>query len=210
MKQVYRLFMFFLLLLIFIGCATTKGKVSGGMYESPLNNFTIELPNWVGLKIQDQNDNEGGRVSFHDDFGNLWAITYLRLPANSEATFKDNEKRDSAYSSFLKTYALPSLFSRASQGTRLLHEEFSGEDQNRVYFAVLSLPEGSPLVDLKQNKRLDSVRGLIIFAKYGFIYMVENEMNSVFSKVNPSSLSTKQLESSHSTLSQIKDSMVFK
>jgi len=210
MKQIHQLFTFVLLSLLVVGCATTKGAVSGGRYQSPLNNFTIALPNWVGLKIQDQNDNDGGRVSFHDDFGNLWAITYLRLPANSETTFKENEKRDTAYSSFLKTYALPSLFSRAPQGARIVREEFLGEGENRVYFAVVSLPEGSVLLDLKQNKRFDSVRGLIIFDKHGFIYMVENEMNNVFSKVDPSSLTPKQLESSQSTLRRVKDSMVFK
>lgn len=210
MKQIHRLFMFVLLSLIAAGCATTKGTVSGGMYQSPLNNFSVTLPNWGGLRIQDQNDNEGGRVSFHDDFGNLLAITYLRLPANSESTFKDNDKRDAAYSSFLKTYAVPSLFNRASQGARIVHEEFMGEGENRAYFAVVSLPEGSALVDLKQNKRFDSVRGVFIFDKRGFMYMIESEMNNVFSKVNPSSLTPKQLESSQSTLKRVKDSMVFK
>lgn len=195
---------------------TTKGTVSGGRYQSPLNNFIIELPNWPGLKIQDQTDNEGGRVSFHGDFGSLWALTYLRLPANSDSTFKDNEKRDSTYSNFLKTFAVPSLFSPASQGTRIVHEEFLGERENRAYFAVVSTPEGSALVDLLQNKRFDSVRGLLIFHKRGFMYMVESEMNSIFSTVvdssslDPSSLDPQQLESSQSTLKRLKDSVVFK
>lgn len=208
MKQIHRLFMLVLLSLLVVGCATTKGTISGGRYQSPLNNFTIALPTGMGLKIQDQNDNDGGRVSFHDDFGNLLAITYLRLPAHSEATFKESEKRDTAYSSFLKTYALPSLFSRASQVARLVSEEFLGEGENRLYFAVVSIPEGSVLLDLKQNKRFDSVRGLIIFDKHGFIYMVENEMHNVFRDL--SGLTPKQLESSQSTLRRVKDSMVFK
>ncbi len=210
MKQIRWLFIFILLPLIVVGCATIKGTVSGGKYQSPLNNFAVVLPKFAGLKIQDQNDNAGGRVSFHGDFGNLRAITYLRLPANSESTLKDNKKRDAAYSGFLKTYAVPSLFSHASKGTRIAHEEFLGEGENRAYFAVINIPEGSTLVDLKKNKRFDSVRGLLVFDKRGFMYMVESQMNSVFSKVDSSSLKPKQLKSSQSTLKRIKDSMIFK
>lgn len=211
MKQIHCLFVFALLSLIVVGCATTNGRILGGRYYSPINNFTLELPNWLGMQIEDGNfDNAGGRVSLHGDMGNLWAITCLRLPANAESTLKDDEERDAEYSRFLKNFAMPSLFRQASKDARIVHEEFLGESENRAYFAVVSIPEGSAMFDLKKNKRLDSLRGLLIFDKRGFMYMVESEMDNIFSEVDPSSLNPKQLESSQSTLKRVIDRMVFK
>lgn len=213
MKQIHWLFMFVLLSLIVVGCATTKGTIWGGRYQAPLNNFTIAVPNFIGLKIDDgKYGTYGGRVSFHGDFGDLWAVTYLRLPENSALTFKDNEKRDAAYSGFLKNFAVGSLFSHVDPETRIVHEEFLGEGENRAFFAVVSMKEGSAMFDVKQNKRLDSIRGLLIFHKRAYLYMVESEMNEafIFDKMDPYSLNREQLESAQSTLKRIKGSMVFK
>jgi hypothetical protein len=103
-----------------------------------------------------------------------------------------------------------------------VHEEFLGDGENRVYFAVVYLPEGSStevstMVEPRQIRKFDSVRGLIIFDTRGFMYMVENEMSPFVlqimpraSQVNPSSLTARQLESSLAELRRIKGSMVFR
>ena len=217
MRLILRLFVFAVLPFVYIGCATTKEPVSGGVYQSPLKNFTVVIPIvGPGLKIQDRNDNKGGRVSFLNDFGSIVAITYSRLPNDLEPELKDNKKRDAVYSGFLKTVVVPRLFSRVSPDARVVHEEFRDDDDNRAFFSVVSLPGGSVFVDEKQNKRLDSIRGLLIFHKGDFIYMLENEMgltNIFVNKVNPPSmapLTPKQLEMTQSTLNQIKGTMVFK
>ncbi len=212
MKKIHRLLIFVLLSLIVVGCSSLKGTVSGDRYQSPINNFTIEIPKFPDMKIQDEynKEQETGRVSFLNGFlGGHWAITYLQLPANSEANFKDNEKRDAVYSDFLKSFAIPSLFSTVSQDTRIVHEEFLDEGENRAYFAFVFIPEGSMMIDVKQNKRLDSLRGLLIFDKRGFMYIVEQESPS-FGGVDLSSVTPDQIESSQTILKRIEDRMVFK
>lgn len=199
-----------LLSLVIAGCATTKGTISGGKYQSPLNNFSVALPNWINLKIRDQNDANGGSVSFHDDLGNLWAITYLRLSAGSDAAFIDNEKRYVAYRDYFNSIAVPAFSNRTSKGIRTVREEFLGEGKNKIYFALIDLPEGSVLIDPKKHQQFDAIKGLLIFDRNGFIYMVENEMSSVFGRVDPSTLTTKQLEPLQETLNRLKDSIIFK
>ena len=210
MKQTHRLCMLMLLSLVIAGCATTKGTVGGGKYQSPLNNFTVPLPNWTNLKIRDQNDDNSGSVSFHDDLGNLSAITYSRLPADAATTFKDSEKRYAAYRDYFNNVAVPAFSSRAAKGMRTVREELLDDGKNKVYFALIDLPEGSALVDPKKNQRFDAMKGLLIFDRNGFIYMVEHEMSSIFGRVDPSSLTAKQLELLQETLKRLKDSMVFK
>ena len=210
MKQTHRLCVLALLSLVIAGCATTNGTIAGGKYQSPLNNFSVALPNWANLKISDQNDANGGSVSFHDDLGNLWAITYLRLPADSDATFTDNKKRYAAYRDYFNSIAVPAFFSRTSKGIRTVREEFLDEGKNKVYFALIDLPKGSVLIDPKKNQRFDAIKGLLIFDRNGFMYMLENEMSSVFGRVDPSTLTTKQLEPLQETLKRLKGSILFK
>ncbi len=210
MKQIHCLCMLMLLSLVVAGCATTKGTVGGGKYQSPLNNFTVALPNWTNLKIRDQNDDNSGSVSFHDDLGNLSAITYSRLPADAATTFRDSEKRYAAYRDYFNNVAVPVFSSRAAKGMRTVREELLDDGKNKVYFALIDLPEGSALLDSKKNQRFDAMKGLLIFDRNGFMYMVENEMSSVFGRVDPSTLTAQQLEALQETLKRLKDSMVFK
>lgn len=201
-----------LLSLIAVGCAgiSMKGKVEGGRYYSPLSNFNIALPNFAGLQIQDQNDSEGGRVSFPDQFGNLWAVTYLRLPADSATILSEPEKRDNAYRGFVTDYAMQSLFRKVSPQSSVVKEEFIDAQGSRAYFAVVNIPGASAIFDPKKNQRLDSVRGLLVFDKNGFMYMLEDEMNTVFHQTSASSLTAKQLDDAQATLKRIKESMAFK
>lgn len=210
MKQSYRLCTLLLLSLFVAGCATTKGTVGGGKYQSPLNNFTVALPSWTNLKIRDQNDDNSGSVSFHDDLGNLSAITYSRLPADAAATFKDHEKRYAAYRDYFNNVAVPAFSSRAAKGMRTVREELLDDGKNKVYFALIDLPEGSALADPKKNRRFDAIKGVLIFDRNGFIYMVENEMSSVFGRVDPSTLTAQQLGALQEALKRLKDGMTFK
>lgn len=196
--------------LVAVGCATTKGKISSGKYESPMGNFSVLLPNFLGLNVQDQNDEYGGRVSMHGDFGDLWAVTYLRLPESANALHRNLSERDASYRSFITDLQMQDLFLRASSQAKIVHEEYLYKDDKRAYFAVVNIPEGSVLVDMKNNKRFDSVRGLLVFSKNGFMYMLESEINSIFSQVNSSSLRKKEIESSQASLNEIRNSMTFK
>jgi hypothetical protein len=91
-----------------------------------------------------------------------------------------------------------------------VREELLDDGKNKVYFALIDLPEGSALVDSKKNQRFDAMKGLLIFDRNGFIYMVENEMSSVFGRVDPSTLTAQQLGALQETLKRLKDSMTFK
>lgn len=155
----------------------TFTSASARDYRSPLRNFTVPVPSGVGMRTNQQHDREGGRVSFHDDFGSLSAVTYLRLPENANELFSDPARRDLGYSDFLEVVAMPDMFRPASPNARVLHTEFLGEPGvGREYFAVVDLPQGSPLLNMTNNRHLDSTRALLIFETGGFIYMLEREI----------------------------------
>jgi hypothetical protein len=166
-----------LLSLVATVAATTFTSASARDYRSPLRNFTVPVPSSIGMRTNQQHDREGGRVSFHDDFGSLSAITYLRLPENANQLFSDPARRDLGYSDYLDIVAMPDMFRPASPDARVLHTEFLGEPgAGREYFAVVDLPQGSPLFNMTENRHLDSTRALLIFETGGFLYMLEREI----------------------------------
>ena len=55
-------------LLIASGCETLKGEVIDGRYHSPAGNYSIDPPNFSGLKIRDSGDEKDGFVIFTGSF----------------------------------------------------------------------------------------------------------------------------------------------
>lgn len=193
--------------------ATTKGRVDEGQYYSPLDNFSMPLRNAMGLRIQDDNDADGGRVSFPDDWGYLEAVTYLRIPAEATAALNDPEQRAAIYRSFINDYAMQTLFLQASPQSAVVRDEFIDASGSKAYFAIVNIPGASAMIDPQQKKkkkqRLDSVRALLVFDKNGFMYMLESEMNYSISQASASSLSTSQVERAQETLRKLRESMTF-
>jgi hypothetical protein len=118
-------------------------------------------------------------VSFHDDFGSLSAVTYWRLPADRVAALADPAQRDDAYARTLHGQVMRTMFTPVSPRARVLHEEFLGQPgPDREYFAVGDLPEGAPLTNMTEGRRMDAVRALLIFETNGFLYMLEQEIGA--------------------------------
>lgn len=203
--------------LLYVGVpegATAAGKVSDGVYFSPLNNFTVPAPDWRNLKIQDRNDDDFAIVSFLDrgDFpAPLQSIATLRLTPDVEPIFLDPSKRDAALQSFLTGFAMPHLFQNVAPRTTIMHGELLDEGERRFYFAVANIPEAHTFLhNPKKGKQDDSVSGLLIFHNKGFMYMVRVEMKTLSNVgLDPSSLSPKDLESARKSLLRIMGTMKF-
>jgi hypothetical protein len=204
-----------LLCLFVLEIATAAGKVSDGVYLSPLNNFTVPAPDWRNLKIQDRNDDDFAIVSFLDrgDFfpAPLQSIVTLRLTADVEAVFLDPSKKDALLQSFLTGFLIPHLFQNVAPRTTIVHGELLDEGGRRFYFAVANIPEAHTFLhNPKKGKQDDSVSGLLIFHNKGFMYMVRIEMKTLSNVgLDPSSLSPKDLESARKSLLRIMGTMKF-
>ena len=197
--------------LIICGCASLslKGKVMEDRYYSPMNDFSIALPRLMEVKIEDQVDPYGGSVAFLEPTGRFWVVDYMKLPPNFASKHSSQEKRDEAYRMYVTDMALQNALKYSSQSS-IVKEEFIDVNGSRGYFAIINIPEGSRLTDAVTNKRLDSVRGHLVFEKNGFMYMPGCEMNYAGERITASSLTDKQVEKVKETLGQIKESMIFR
>ncbi len=154
------------------------GESEGRKYVSPLGNFSAEFPKMgPGVRIQDPHDKDSGWVSIHDDIGNLRSIMYLRLSAEAMKALASAETRRPALEAFLTAYIMPEQIKRASPKATVQHTEHVNFGIDGALVAVVDMPEGSTMFDVRANRRFDTKRGLLIFNKGDFMYMLSSGEN---------------------------------
>lgn len=169
MKPKFELFGMLISIIVIAGCAGAGGRVTSGIYTSPHDNFTVPIPNMgLGARIQDEKFESSGYVSFHDDLGTLQRIDYSLLPANATVVYRD----------LIHNVVLPDMQARFP-GSKMLHEELLSTNGQEEYFFVLEIPEGSPLVDMKTGKGMDSTRGYLYFISSGYIYSLSAQQGGL-------------------------------
>lgn len=168
--------------------ARTKGKIKKGIYRSPAGNFSVPLPEGLGLRVNDHYDQkEGiGAVSFHDDFGNQKGIHFMRIPAELTKLFDDPTTRKQALEGFLEQAALPSWFLHVSKETKILHQEPFQLDGMVAFIGLVSIPGGGTVSlsapGSKEARRADSTRGVLTLYHQGYLYLLTTEVGGgVFS-----------------------------
>lgn len=158
--------------LLFYFCSPVQAQPPGQSYLSPLDNFSLPIPIGVGQRVLDENDNNGGKVAFHDDFGNYKSIFYLRLSPRSLELQNDPETHRVNLERFFNEYAMRWFFKPESLNVSVLHSEHTRIGEDSAYFVIVNLPKGSTLYDAKARKRCDTKRGMLVFTKGLYIYML--------------------------------------
>ncbi|MFC1536453.1 hypothetical protein ACFL48_01400 [Pseudomonadota bacterium] len=198
-------------LLFLSGFTSTHEQRSDDRYISPLDNFSVPIPKGAGQRVQDKNDENGGMVSFHDDFGSLRSIFYIRLSPKTLKIQNDPEKQRANLKGFLNEYAMRWLIRPNSPDASILHQEHLKMDNHNAYFALISIPSGSTMFDAKANKRYDTKRGALIFVRGKFLYMLSSGENpSVFDLGDPSKPLDKLLEQEKRKLLSFRSEAIFK
>ena len=203
---------------ILSGCQTVSANISDGRYVSPLGNFSLPVPSGIGMKMSEDYDEAGGYVSFHDDFGSLSAISYVLLPADAIDVVRDPTSKDQAYAGFLHEYLMPGVFAPMVPTANVVYEEHLGEDQDRVFLAVVDLPGGSHLTAITRDgaRSLDARRAILVFETHGTMYAVQKEIGGSLqqmgsdSGISPFSTDDDNLESVRTLLYRFMETIEFR
>jgi hypothetical protein len=150
----------------------------GRPFKSPLKNFTVIVPDFpFGTKVEKQNTEDGGTVSFLGPAGHLSRIDYQRLPVGAVVP------ADSVELFQLHRQALAALLQ--ANPCSLVADGAHTIDGAATLSAVVAFPAGSHLRDAASGRRMDSVRGVLAFARGGFVYLLHVELAAnVFNRPN--------------------------
>lgn len=163
-----------------------KSIKPGKTYTSPLKDFEVTAPELcLGTKIQQQSDKNGGMVAFLSDVGQLDRIDFARLDPDVSTSLSEStsEVKQAVYAEHLRSTVL-----EPNEGTIITAEPLV-LDETEVLFAVAELPGGSVLesVSFREgemvSERMDSVRGLVVFAREDVIYVLHHEVGVDFDAI---------------------------
>lgn len=166
--------------LVLVGsCSSLKGEIANDRYTAPNGAFSFAVPNYAFETMANEEYDEeanAGAISFHGASGGLRSVHYAQVPDDMATVLRDSAGKKQGYSSWLHGVAMPFIFEPVSNQCRILHEEFSSIGGDMALFAIVIIPEGATIIDLKTGKRLDSNRGLLIFFKAGYLYMLSSQI----------------------------------
>jgi hypothetical protein len=176
-----------------------SGSFVGGKYTSPTGDFTCEFPNRniAGDTLKDTFDQNSGRVVFFDDFGTLLSVDYID---NGQLSVFGDPDEEKSYLEEALASLMQSMFVPASPTSSISYKEFLNNKNQVILYAVINFPKGSTLADSKTGERLDALRGVFIFNKGKYLYML-NSQSGVFDPNDSSSIENlkKDLEEFYNT-----------
>jgi hypothetical protein len=116
-------------------------------------------------------------VSFADDFGRMFGIAYLRANQRSLPLLADTTQTYGLLEEWIRQFAMPNFFLSVHPESRLVRVEPSRFAGAPAALALVSLPGGSTMAVVSKGKELtlDSRRGLLVFVREGYVYMLFNE-----------------------------------
>ena len=179
----------------FLLCTPAQAQAERQTYTSPLGNFSVKDPGGVGLRIQQENDDDGGIIAFHDDFGNYRSIFYLRLSPRSLELQNNPEAHRDNLEKFFREYAMTWLFQPASPTASVTYQEHSEFGEESAFFAIVDLPGASTMFNLKTQRPYDTKRGMLVFTRGQFIYMLGSGENPSVLELGEAAESLEELRS---------------
>lgn len=149
--------------LLLASCAVPCTNSVPDQYTDRKNWFCVETPELFRSNIQAQTTPTASVVTFHDDWYGFIQFEVTKIPSEDRVNVEQHLRQDPEA---LKNNIFDPWLAKirpAFPGTEILHAETISENNEKMYFAFLKIPEGGTAADLNTGKRSDSLRGLLIF-----------------------------------------------
>ena len=167
-----RLLIFTLSAFCFNSCVSTsfhpepalQGKIEQGRYYDPKGFFSINIPDMPSSPHFEEilGDEDVAGVVMLDEMGHLLRVEVLNLPDDIYVFFAQNFKDPHEELKYLfEQIALPSL-DDFCKNKLICEEVFDLETIGPAYCVALEVYEGSSLICLDTQKRLDTVRSYLV------------------------------------------------
>ncbi|MEH2159325.1 hypothetical protein [Nostoc sp.] len=144
-------------------------------YQSPLGNFTVQIPvdPQQGGRIQSQE----GVVGFSDDIGTLLRIDYYPFPLEQLEELESVGQEEYLQTILVDKYVPQAIFANVPDAS-VEYTEYLKDTLRGAYYVLIDMPKGSTISKQENNGtaiRLDAYRGLLTFISGEFLYIVSSQ-----------------------------------
>jgi hypothetical protein len=160
--------------LLLVGCASPQlGSV---VVVAPGGKFSCRAPKMIGLHQAQGDQNGAALLSFSDDFGKLLQIEQSDIPPIMAAKFNSSEQPDTLEKMYDEVVMRQMFRALSPDASTLYRVKSVTTPVGPAFFAMALIPGGSTLGSIdQQGKRLDSVRGVVLFVHGSSFYVVSNQ-----------------------------------
>lgn len=145
------------------------------VYESPLGNFTVQIP--VDAQQGGRIQSTEGVVGFSDDSGTMLRIDYYPIPEEQTQESSPDGQENYLKSIVLEKYVPQAIVANLPDAS-VKYTEYLEGTMGGAYFVVINMPEGATISKTGNNgtaTRLDAYRGLLAFTLNDFLYIVSSQ-----------------------------------
>ncbi|MDJ0695443.1 hypothetical protein [Mastigocoleus sp. MO_188.B34] len=144
-------------------------------YSSPLGNFRLEIPVRVdkGGKLQFQE----GMVEFSDNFGTLLRIDYYSISQKQAKKIQSLGLKEYLPHVLLDKYVPWGIVANLPK-SKVEYSEFIEQVMSGAYFILIYMPDVATVPHQESNgsgAKKNAYRGLLIFKKHNFLYVVSKQ-----------------------------------
>jgi hypothetical protein len=194
------------------GCQNGSPPPEGTVYRSKSGGFTCKVPSLLrpGAKMLEDSTDSASSVEFMDDYGTLLRVESMKFPADRpEILSPQNPQRVDL---LFDRSIMPNMFRAASPAASVGWREHLNAAGTDALFVVVNIPRGSTLVEqdtATSAHRLDSTRGVLMFMKDPYFYILQYQAPHLELKGGMSRPLAEQSEDLLKYLKNVVDGMTF-
>lgn len=163
------------------GCASPT-RIIDGRYYDPSGSYSFATPVAMYDKSMTEKKLDQNRdfVSFQDPFGHLVRFEITKFPHDEILAISDKpEELEKLLELIFKDCVLAAI-SQQYPNVKISQQNIENiEGIGTAYFAIINIPNGSTLIDLNHNQRLDSKRGYLLSFCENHLVVISNQESSL-------------------------------
>lgn len=157
-----------------------QGHIENGRYSAPNGRVVFDMPNIGGdeHKVRDLYvaGIDRGFLEETNLFG-LQGVYYTSLAGIGISPPSDSNEHRAALEKGWTNFAMPNIFTSASQKAEVVHQEFIVDQGKEMLLALVRLPELSGGFDFKTKKQFDAYPAVLLLVDGGYVVVVRIQSN---------------------------------
>ena len=160
--------------------AALRGRIENGRYSAPNGKVVFSAPNIGGPEHQVRDiyvaGIDRGFLEETNQFG-LQGVYYISLAGLRISPPSDTNEHRAALNKGWTNFAMPNIFTAASQNAEVVHQEFVADQGKEMLLALVRLPELSGAFDVRTKRKFDAYPAVLLLVDGGYVVVLRSQFN---------------------------------
>lgn len=168
------------IMLTAFGTDRLEGRIENGRYVAPNGKISFSAPNIGGAehKVSDVFVAEIDRGGLEEaDMYGMQAMYYSGLASLRISPPSDAVEHRAALNKGWRNFAMPNIFTAASQKAEVIHQEFIVDQGKEALLVLVRLPGLSGAFDVSTKRKFDAYPAVLLLIESGYVVVLRIQSN---------------------------------